>query len=182
MLPPMNARTWPGIGVGTLIVGIGLWFSILALSTSTVTGLGIGAVALVMASYAMAMFSGADDAPSVGFKAALFGLITGVGMFGMFLGTGNDLFVVAAPIAAVGLSGTYALMPVHPFLRRAIRLASLAIGSAIVWLVFTVDPTVYGLIVPLIPLPAIGLADRVYDRIVDVVAEDPLGESDEAAL
>jgi hypothetical protein len=178
----MTARTWHGIGVGTLNVAVGLWFAILALSTSTVTALAIAAVAIVMAAYAMAAFSRADDPAGTGFKAALFGLITGVGMFSLFLATDNDLFVVAAPIAAVGVSGIYSLAPTGPRLRRLARLASLVIASAIVWLVFAVDPTVYGVIVPLVPLPAIGFADRIYDRAVGVIAEDPLGELDQPGL
>ena len=172
----MKARTWLGIGVGTLNVAIGLWFAIFALSTSPVTALAIAAVAIVMASYAMAAYSGAVKIGDTAFKAAVLGLVAGGGMFGFFLATGNDVFIVTAPIVAVGTSGTYGLAPTGPVLRRAARLSSLVIGGAIVWLVFAVDPTVYGLIVPLIPLPAVGFADRVFDRAVGVIAEDPLGE------
>ncbi len=177
----MTPRTWHGIGIGTLNVAVGLWFSMLTLSTSTVTALAIAAVAIVMAAYAMAGFSRAEDPGGTGFRAALFGLITGVGMFSLFLATDNDLFVVAAPIAAVGATGIYSLAPIGPRVRQLARAASLVVGSGIVWLVFTVDPTVYFLIVPLIPLPAIGFADRVFDRAVGVIAEDPLGEVDEAS-
>ena len=180
MLPPMKERTWLGIGVGTLIGAIGFWFAILALSTSRVTALAIAGVAIVMASYAMAAYSGAENIADTGFKAALLGLVAGGGMFGFFLVTGNDLFIVTAPIAAVGTSGTYSLAPTGPLLRRVARLTLLVIGGTIVWIVFTVDSTVYGLIVPLIPLPAVGLADRVFDRAVTVIAEDPMGEAEEA--
>jgi hypothetical protein len=182
MLPPMAGRTWLGIGVGTLIVAVGIWFSIIALASSPVTALGIAAVAIVMCAYAMAAFSGAEDPAGTGFKAAVFGLITGAGMFGMFLATNSDVFVVAAPVAAIGASGIYALVPTDPIARRSMRLAALGIGSTIVWAVFTVDPTVYGVIVPLIPLPAIGFADRVFDRAVVVIAEDPLGTTDEESV
>jgi hypothetical protein len=61
--------------------------------------------------------------------------------------------------------------------RQLARATSLVVGSGIVWLVFTVDPTVYFLIVPLIPLPAIGFADRVFDRAVGVIGEDHAGSN-----
>ncbi len=177
----MTARTWPGIGVGTLIVSLGTWFAILSLPTSVSISLLIFSVAIVMAAYAMAGFSGAEDPAGTGFKAALYAFIAGGAMFGMFLATDNDPYVVISPVVAIGVCGTYGLAPTGPLLRRGMRLVSLVIVGVMVWLLFTVDPTVYGLIVPLLPLVAVGFADRVFDRAVAVVEEEPLGGADETS-
>jgi hypothetical protein len=34
-----------------------------------------------------------------------------------------------------------------------------------------VDHTVYALVAPLLPLPAIGVADRIFDRGEEIIAE-----------
>ena len=176
----MTPRTWLGIGLGTLISAIGIWFGILALTASTPTGLVIFATAIVLASFSMAGFSGSHDPMGTGFRASLLGLLSGIAMFVMFDATGNDLYMVIAPVVVLGLSGTFSLAPTEPRLRSLIRLLLLVPFGAIAWLVFWVDPVVYGMIIPLMPLPAVGLGDRVFDRAVSVIAEDPIRGTDES--
>ena len=46
--------------------------------------------------------------------------------------------------------------------------AGVAVGA---YMVFTVEPTAFGLVAPLLPLPALGVADRIYDRGKAIVDE-----------
>jgi ethanolamine transporter EutH len=107
-----------------------------------------------------------------GFVAAMIALVSGATLAVMFEATGFTALIVTAPILAVGLGGTRALAPTKDKLRNSSRIAVLAGVTVGLNVVFTIEPTAFGLVAPLIPLPALGIADRIYDRGKAVVEEE----------
>jgi hypothetical protein len=163
---------WLAIIVGTLIVAMAFWFAVLTIPSSLTVGLLIFGIGIAFAMYSVAGFSRADDPMGTGFAAALIalGTVTALALFGQTVGLAGVL--AFAPVAAIGVGGTRALAPTGDKSRNLIRLGATAAASGIAFFVFTVDITAYGLVAPLLSLPALGIADRVYDRGREVVAED----------
>ncbi len=167
----MTGNRWLAIIVGTMIVALTLWFGFLAIPSNQIVGLGIVGVGLAFAMYSVAGFSGADDPMGTGFTAALIALVSGITMAIMFRSTGMAVFIVLAPVAAISLGGTRALAPTRDKQRNTVRLGVSGALAIALWLVFIVEPTAYGLVAPLLPLPALGIADRIYDRGRQIVDE-----------
>jgi hypothetical protein len=163
---------WLAIIVGTLIVAMAFWFAVLTIPSSLTVGLLIFGIGIAFAMYSVAGFSRADDPMGTGFAAALIalGTVTALALFGQTVGLAGVL--AFAPVAAIGVGGTRALAPTGDKSRNLTRLGATAAASGIAFFVFTVDITAYGLVAPLLSLPALGIADRVYDRGREVVAED----------
>jgi hypothetical protein len=166
----VKAGTWLAVGVGTLIWAIALWFGFLALSTARTVALVIIASGLVFGQYAIAGFSGAPDVTGTGFRASLIALGVGISMLAAYELTGTDAFAVASPVAAMGIGAAFALQPVDPVPRVLARIAVVAAASAVMVLVYGVDPTVYGLVAPLVSLPVLPPADHLYERGAEIVA------------
>jgi len=163
---------WLAISVGTMIVAMAFWFMILAATSSQIVGVLIFGVGLAFAMYSVAGFSGAEDPMGTGFAAAITALATAA-VLALFAQTvGLQAVLVLSPVAAIGIGGARALAPTGDKSRNLARLAATAAAVAAMYLVYTVDITAYGLIAPLIALPALGLADRFYDRGREVVAEE----------
>ncbi|MCL1599051.1 MAG: hypothetical protein M3094_07705 [Actinomycetia bacterium] len=167
----MTGNRWLGILVGTMIAALTLWFGFLAIPSNHIIGLVIVGVGLAFAMYAVAGFSGAADPMGTGFMAALIALVSGITMAIIFQSTGMAVFIVLAPVAAISLGGVRALAPTQDKQRNTVRLGISAAVAIALWLVFTVEPTAYGLVVPLVLLPALGIADRIYDRGKEIVDE-----------
>ena len=168
----MTQSRWLAISVGTLIVAIAFWFGVLTASSNLVVGLLIFGVGLAFAMYSVAGFSRADDPMGTGFAAAITALVVAVtiAIFAQAVGLGSLL--VLSPVAAIGIGGTRALAPTGDKSRNLARLAATAVSVAAMYFVSTVEITAYGLIAPLVALPALGIADRIYERGREVVAEE----------
>jgi len=167
----VKRSTWLGIGVGTLIFALGLWFGLLAIQTSRITGLAIISVGIIFAIYGMTAFSGAEDPGTVAFHSALYAILAAATVIVLFTVTDSPSYVVAAPTLAIGVGGAIGLPPRGSPYRTLARVAAVALVTTVVVLVYWVDHTVYALIAPVLPLLAVGLADRVFDRGMQVVAE-----------
>ncbi len=168
----MRANRWLGISVGTLISALAFWFAVLAIPSNVVLGVSMYGFALAFAMYGVAGFSGAEDPMGSGFVAAIIALVTGGTLAVMFETTGFKPLIVAAPILAVGLGGVRALAPTKDKLRNSSRVAMLAGVTIGLNVVFTIEPTAFGLVAPLVPLPALGIADRIFERGKQVVDEE----------
>lgn len=164
---------WLAIGVGTLVLSLTMWFGFLAARTSPVVATAMIGVGLALTMYTVAGFSRVEDPFTSGFKAALFALVTGIGLLVAYQLTNNASFVIAAPVASAGVGGSFALVPIGEKGRGAVRQAAAIIAAVIMTYLFRVDDVIYGLVSPLVALPALGIADRFFDRGKDVVAEDP---------
>lgn len=167
----MRGSRWLGIGVGTLISSLAFWFAVLAIPSDVVLGVLMYGIAIAFAMYAVAGFSGAEDPMGSGFAAAVIALLIGGGLAALFESTDYRPLIVAAPILAVGLGGTRALAPTKDKQRNSVRVAMLAGFTAGLYVLFTIEPTAFGLVAPLVPLPALGLADRFYERGKEIVNE-----------
>ncbi len=167
----MTGSRWLGIVVGTLIGALALWFGFLAIPSNQAVGLAIVGIGLAFAMYGVAGFSGAEDPMGTGFAAAIVALVTGITMAVVFRSTGMAVFIVLAPVASLSLGGTRALAPTRDKPRNTVRLIVSGAVAVGLWLIFTVEPTAFGLMAPLLPLPALGVADRIYERIQEITAE-----------
>ncbi len=168
----MIARTWLAVGVGTLIFAMSMWFAFLAAAGSGLVAFVIVAIGLVLASYAIAGFSQAPDPMDVGFRASLLALGVGGILLAIAGGSGSELSLVLTPLIAVGVGGAFAMAPIGIRSRILARLAALIPVCLVAGFIFTVDPIIFGVFMPLIPLISLGFADRFYDRGVEVLEED----------
>jgi hypothetical protein len=162
---------WLGIGVGTLIAAIALWFGLFAIQSNRVTGLTIIAVGVVFAIYAMVIFSGVEDGQTVAFHSSLYAIVAASTLIVAFTVTESPSYLVVAPVVAIGVGGIVGLQPLGDSARTLARVGGVIVVSVIAVSVYWVDDTVYAIIAPLIPLPAVGLSDRIFDGGKRVMAE-----------
>ncbi|MGI9667858.1 MAG: hypothetical protein ACR2N2_12320 [Acidimicrobiia bacterium] len=170
----MRTGRWLAILVGTLIWSIALWFGLISLSASRTTALAVIAVGMVFSLYALAGFSGVHDPATTGFRASLVALGTALACILLFWGTGLDTFAIVAPIFGAGVGAALALGPEIQPARIGFRIVGVAIVAfAFTW-VYRVDHNVYGMLIPIVTYPIVGVADRFFDRAQEVAAEtDP---------
>lgn len=169
----MISRTWLAVGVGTLIFAMSMWFGLLAATGSGLVAFVIVAVGLVLASYSIAGFSQAPEPMDVGFRASMYALGVG-GILLVIAGvSGSELSLVLTPLIAVGVAGAFAMAPVGIRSRILARLAALLPVCLVAGFIYQVDPIIFGVFMPLIPLIGLGFADRFYDRGVEVLDEVP---------
>ena len=160
----MKRSAWLGIGVGTLIAALALWFGLFAIQSNRTTGLAIISVGIIFAMYAMAAFNGVDDGATVAFHSSLYALVTATTLIVIFTTTDSPSYVVAAPVLALGAGGVVGVPPSGNPLRTLSRAIAVAVVTIIAIAVYWVDHTVYAIVAPLLPLPAVGLADKVFNR------------------
>jgi len=167
----VKSSRWLAIIVATLVWTIGCWFGFISMGANRGTGIAIIAVALIFSLYALAGFSGADDIGTTGFRGSLIALGVVILLLLSYWGSGIEAFVVAAPILGAGVGGAFALAPRNDgarFWSRCVAVAPVAV--AMVW-VFGVDSGVYGFVMPLVTFGPLGLADVVFERAREVIAE-----------
>lgn len=167
----MTQSRWLAIFVGTLIVAMSFWFAILTMPSNQIMGLLMFGVGLAFAMYSVAGFSRAEDPMGTGFIAAITALATAAVLAFFAQSVGLNAVLALSPVAAIGIGGTRALAPTGDKSRNLARLGATVAVVVAMYFVFTVDITAYGLIAPLVALPALGIADRLYDRGREVVAE-----------
>lgn len=168
----MTPNRWFAVTVATLVWAISLWFGFLAVSSERIIAFVIIAFGLVFASYALAGFSGTDDPFGTGFRSSLIGLGTGIALIIGFQVTGTDTLAIATPVVAAGVAGAFGLEPTHDRIRVGARVAAIGALTFLAVALYRIDPTVYGLLVPLAVFPAIAITDVYYDRVRAGVAGD----------
>jgi hypothetical protein len=158
--------------VGTLISALAFWFAILVVPSSVVTGVLIFGGGVAFAMYSVAGFSRADDPMNAGFAAAITALVAaaGVAVFAQAVDVRGILAI--APVVAIGVGGTRGLAPTKDKSRNLVRLVATGVVVVAMYFLFTVEITAYGLIAPLVPLPALGIADRFFERGREIADED----------
>lgn len=168
----MTPNRWFAVTLATLVWAISLWFGFLAVSSERVTAFVIIAIGLVFASYALAGFSGADDPTGTGFRSSLIGLGSGIALIIGFQVTGTDTFAIATPVVAAGVAGAFGLEPADDRIRIGARVAAVGALTFLAVALYRIDPTVYGLVAPLVVFPAIAITDVYHDRVRAGVAGD----------
>jgi hypothetical protein len=159
------------IAVGTLVWAVSSWFGFLAFSTASATAVTIMGVGLAFAIYAVAGFSGAPDVAATGFRSALIAFGVAAVAVVAYMVTNVDGFAVAAPVIAVGVGCGLALQPATDQVNVVVRFVVTVLVAIIAVWVYNVDPTVYGLVSPLMPLPALVVADTYYARVRAATSE-----------
>jgi hypothetical protein len=167
----VKRSVWLGIGVATLIAAFTLWFGLFAIQSSRVTGLAIISSGIIFALYAMAAFNGVEDAGTVAFHSSLYALVSASALAIMFTTTDSPSYIVAAPVFALGVGGVVGVPPVGIRLRMLSRLVAVVLVTIAAVAVYWVDPAVYAMVAPLLPLPAVGIADRIFEAGLAIVAE-----------
>jgi hypothetical protein len=163
------------IGVGALVWAVSSWFGFLVFSTTSATAVTIMGVGLAFAVYAVAGFSGAIDVATTGFRSALIAFGVAAVAVVAYMATDVDGFAVAAPVLAVGVGCGLALQPATDPINIVVRLGVAMLVAIIAVWVYNVDPTVYGLVSPLMPLPALAVADTYYARVRAAATDAPSG-------
>lgn len=162
---------WLGIGAGTLLVSIGLWVGLFVVQSDRTFGLATIGGGIVLGVYGIVAFSGVEDPSTVAFRASLYALTVAAALVVAFQVNEEASYAVAAPVVAVGVGGAFAIPPVGDTYRLATRIVAVGLVTIVVVAIYRVDHTVYALLAPLLPLPAVGLADRVIDRGREIIAE-----------
>jgi hypothetical protein len=168
----VKQSAWLGIAVGTLIAALGLWFGLFAIQSNLTIGLAIISVAIIFAMYAMTIFNGVEDASTVAFHSSLYAIVTATFMVILFTATDSPSYVVATPVLALGVGGVVGIPPTADRFRLLVRAAGALAATGIAVAVYWVDPTVYAIVAPLMPLPAVGLIDGFSDRVRDLAAAE----------
>jgi len=159
--------------VGSLVFAVSMWFGLLAVIAAEAVGVVILAVGIVMTMYIVAGFSEVPEPFDVGFKAALFALLVGGLMLVVYQVTDSESFLILSPLVSVIVGCAYALNPVDERGRRLARLAAIIPVGLVGGFVYSVDPVIYGVILPLVPLGAVGVAESFFERGQTVLAEEP---------
>ena len=167
----MKRSAWLGIVVGTIVASLAIWFGLFAIESNRTVGLIVISVGIIFAMYAMSALNGVDDAATVAFHSSLYAIVAASALLIMFTVTGSPSYVVASPVIALGVGGVVGIPPVGDRFRMLSRAAAAILVAIIAVAIYWVDPTVYALVATLLPLPAVGLSDRIFDRGVAIVAE-----------
>ena len=160
----MRRSAWLGIGIGTLVGALSLWLGLFSIQSNRTTGLVIISVGTVFAMYAMAAFNGVEEGATVAFHSSLYAIVSATTLMIIFTVTESPSYVVAAPVLALGVGGVVGVPPSGNSLRTLSRAIAVAVVTMIAIAVYWVDHTVYAMVAPLMPLPAVGLADKVFNR------------------
>lgn len=167
----MKRSVWLGIAVGTIVASLAIWFGLFAIESNRTVGLIVISVGIIFAMYAMAAFNGVEDGGTVAFHSSLYAIVTASALLIMFTVTGSPSYVVASPVIALGVGGVVGVPPVGNRFRMLSRFAAVILVAIIAVAIYWVDHTVYAIVAPLLPLPAVGIADRIFDRGIAIVAE-----------
>jgi len=149
-----------------------MWFAFLAAAGSGLVAVVIVGVGLVLATFSIAGFSQVPRPLDVGFRASTYAL--GVGGILLVIADASDseLLLVLTPLTAIGVAGTFAMAPVGIRSRMLVRLAALIPVGVIAGFIYTVDPIIFGVFMPLTPLIFLGFTDRFFDSGVEVLEEN----------
>ena len=160
----MKRSAWLGIGVGTLIAAPSHWFGLFAIQSNRMMGVAIISVGIIFAMYAMAALNGVEDGATVAFRSSMYAIVTATTLVIVFTATDSPSYLVAAPVLALGAGGVVGVPPSGNSLRTLSRAAAVAVAAVVAVAVYWVDHTVYALVAPMLPLPAVGFGDKMFDR------------------
>jgi len=159
------------IGSGTAIAAAGLWIGLFVLGRSVPLGVGILAVGAIMSLLAVAGFSREADQLRIGVRSAIAGLSVGALLFIVAGITSSPAVTLLVPAAILGVGGLGALPGGNDPQRSTMRIVVSGIAAAGVVFLGLLAAELWALSAPLIPYPALGLADRIWARSAD--EDDP---------
>ncbi|GMQ86341.1 MAG: hypothetical protein BMS9Abin07_1915 [Acidimicrobiia bacterium] len=163
----MTERERLAIGSGTAIAAVGFWIGLFVLGRSVPLGVGILAVGAVMSLLAVAGFSREADQLRIGIRSASVGMSVGALLFLVAGITGSLTMTLLVPAAILGAGGIAALPGGNDPQRTSMRMILSGIAAAIVVFLGLLSAELWGLFAPLVPLPTLALADRIWARSAD---------------
>lgn len=167
----MTNRDRLAIGSGTAIAAAGLWIGLFVLARSVTLGVGIFAAGAIMSLLAVAGFSREADQLRVGVRSAIAGLSVGAVLFLVAGTTSSPTMTLLVPAAILGVGGLGALPGGDDPQRSTMRIVVSGIAAAGVVFLGLLAAELWGLFAPLVPYPALALADRIWARTQD--EDDP---------
>ncbi len=163
----MTDRERLAIGSGTAIAAAGLWIGLFVLGRSVPLGVGILAAGAMMSLLAVAGFSREADQLRIGVRSAIAGLSVGAFLFLVAGITSSPVVTLLVPAAILGVGGLGALPGGNDPQRSTMRIVVSGIAAAGVVFLGLLAAELWALSAPLIPYPALGLADRIWARSAD---------------
>ncbi len=167
----MTDRERLAIGSGTAIAAAGLWIGLFVLERSVPLGVGILAVGAIMSLLAVAGFSREADQLRIGIRSAIAGLLVGAVLFLVAGTTSSPTMTLLVPAAILGVGGLVALPGGDDPQRATMRIVVSGIAAAGVVFLGLLAAELWALFAPLVPYPALALADRIWARTQD--EDDP---------
>lgn len=163
----MTDRERLAVGSGTAIAAAGLWIGLFVFARSVPLGVGILAAGAIMSLLAVAGFSREADQLRIGIRSAIAGLSAGAVLF-LVAGTSTLLSVaLLVPAAILGVGGLVALPGSNDPQRATMRIVVSGIAAAGVMFLGLLAAELWALSAPLVPYPALALADRIWARSQD---------------
>ena len=163
----MTDRERLAIGSGTAIAAAGFWIGLFMLGRSVPLGVGILAVGSIMSLLAVAGFSRETDQLRIGVRSAIAGLMVGALLFLVAGITSSTTMILLVPAAILGVGGAGALPGGNDPQRVAMRIIVSGIAAAGVVFLGLLAAELWGLFAPLVPFPALALADRIWALSAD---------------
>lgn len=157
----MTARPWPAIAAGTAAWAPAFWVASFLAAGSPGAASAVAAVGAVTVVF-IVVHLGADRPPgAVVFVAALTSLATGALLLVLGGVSGNVVPAVMLPVLMPGVGVLRVLAPSGDPRHVGGRVVALAAAGILAVGIAVVDVSVWVLVAPLLPLPALGFADRV---------------------
>ncbi len=167
----MTDRERLAIGSGTAIAATGFWIGLFVLGKSVPLGVGILAAGAIMSLLAVAGFSRETDQLRIGVRSAIAGLSVGALLFLVAGITTSLTITLLVPAAILGVGGLGALPGGDDPQRSTMRIVVSGIAAAGVVFLGLLAAELWALSAPLVPFPALALADRIWARSQD--EDDP---------
>jgi hypothetical protein len=153
-----------GVVVGTTIAAAGFWLALFLLGSSVSIGLFIIGVSVAMSMIAVAGFGGETEPLVVGIRASIAGLLSGSFLLLLSIVTGSGTVTLLLPAVTLGVGGTIAYPAERDPQRLSMRLIVSGVAAILAVVGGLVAVSAWVLLAPLLPLPALVVADWLVDR------------------
>jgi hypothetical protein len=149
---------------GTGIAAVAFWGSLLVGTSSSFVALVVLSIGVILSMLVLAGYSREDDRVQYGIRAAIAGLFMGALLFTLAGLTGSLTIGLLIPVAMLAVGGMWALPGMSDPQVTTMRLIVTGIGAALVIFAAFFAEELWALFAPLVPLPGLGLADRLAER------------------
>ncbi len=149
---------------GTAIAAAAFWASLLVGTASSFIGVVVFSIGVIVSMVAVAGYSRDDDRVQYGIRSAIAALFMGAVLFTLAGLTGSLTIGLLIPVAMLAVGGMWALPGMSDPQVTTMRLIVTGIGAALVIFAAFFAEELWALFAPLVPLPGLGLADRLAER------------------
>jgi len=158
-----DARWMPTL-IATAVGAAGFWFAAFVTGDQITLTLLVVAITSVIAIFIVVGFSGGDEPLDRAMRSSIIALGIGAFMMVIFGVSGNGAIALIVPVVILGVAGIVGLAPTGDPARFTARTMAVAAAVAVTVAIAFIDSSLAQFIAPLLPLPAVGLADRAVDQ------------------